>query len=283
MSPNICRQPAAAAAQAAIARVWSELGERIRDARRRRTWSTARLAAEAGVSRTSVYMAERGEASSIDVVVRLLTALGLRLDVDAVDPRRRSGATKRSEDPVHAAMGELEVGHLRTRGHQTLVDEPYQHYQFSGRADVVAWDLGTAALLHIENRTQFPNYQEAAGSFNAKKAYLATDLAARLALPRVRSVTHVMVCLWSAEILHALRLRRDTFRSLAPDAPDAFQAWWDGRLPVAAKTSSALIVLDPFATGRERAWIDLETALGDIRPRYRDYADAASRIRRGTA
>ena len=43
---------------------------------------------------------------------------------------------------VHATMGEPELAYLRGRGYGVGVEEPYQHYQFAGRADVVAWDLG---------------------------------------------------------------------------------------------------------------------------------------------
>ena len=82
-------------------------------------------------------------------------------------------------------------------------------------------------LLHIENRTRFPNLQEAAGSYNAKRQYLAGSVADRAGTgPRGwRSVTHVMACLWSAEVLHEVRLRRATFGALCPDPPDALHAW----------------------------------------------------------
>ncbi len=81
---------------------------------------------------------------------------------------------------MHAAMGELEARALQRPGVRISIDEPYQHYQFAGRADVVAWD--DENLLHIENRTRFPNLQEAAGSYNAKRQYLASSIAQRLDL-----------------------------------------------------------------------------------------------------
>src|SRR5262249_28743040 len=105
---------------------------------------------------------------------------------------------------------------------------------------------------HVENRTRFPNLQEAAGSYNAKRAYLAPAVADRLGLRHgFVSVTHVMVCLWSAEILHALRLRTASFRALCADDAGGFAAWWNG-VPPTAGSSSSLVVLDPLERPRSR-------------------------------
>jgi hypothetical protein len=84
-----------------------------------------------------------------------------------------------------------------------------------------------------------------------------------------------MVCLWSSDVLHALRIHADTFRATCPDPADRVMSWLRGSTP-SRGTASALIVLDPFAEGRQRGWIDLETALESARPRYSDYASAAS-------
>ena len=125
-------------------------------------------------------------------------------------------------------MGEIEARALARPERTIAIDEPYQHYQFAGRADVLAWDAEN--LLHIENRTRFPNIQEAAGAYNAKRQYLAGALADRAGIgPRGwRSVTHVMAGLWSSEVLHAVRLRRASFAALCPDPSDALEAWLAG-------------------------------------------------------
>ena len=91
-------------------------------------------------------------------------------------PTRRR-ATDRSADLVHAAMGELEAARLRAHQFRVAIDEPYQHFQFAGRGDVVSGISKRRALLHIENRTRFPNMQEVAGSDNAKRAYLGDVIA----------------------------------------------------------------------------------------------------------
>jgi hypothetical protein len=128
----------------------------------------------------------------------------------------------------------------------------------------------------VENRTRFPDFQEMAGAYNAKRAYLAESLADRLGIRRWASETHVLAALWSSEVLHAIRLRRDSFRAIAPDAEEAFLGWWNGRPPTSGKTS-AMIVIDPSPHGRQRAFIALDEAM-TARPRYRGYADAIRQL-----
>ncbi|HEX5828719.1 MAG TPA: hypothetical protein VFY23_14425 [Candidatus Limnocylindrales bacterium] len=72
--------------------------------------------------------------------------------------RGRPAVANDAQDLVHAAMGELEARALQRPGRTIAIGEPYQHYQFAGRADLLAWDAED--LLHIENRTRFPNLQE---------------------------------------------------------------------------------------------------------------------------
>lgn len=279
MSPRKLVGPSPKTVRDALRRVWVGLGLRLREARQAKRWSIPELARRAGVSRWLVYGVERGHPVSIDALARLGDALRLRLEVDLVDDgQTRQQVAARQADPVHAAMGEFELRHLRPLGHPTALDEPYQHYQFAGRADVAAWDLATRALLHIENRTRFPDFQEMAGSFNAKRAYLGGVLAARLGIRSWRSETHVMAGLWSSEVLSVVKSMKDSFRTICPDPMDAFAAWWAGLPPATGKTA-ALVILDPFTAGRQRAFGSLEEALG-ARPRYRGYADVAQLLTR---
>jgi hypothetical protein len=79
-------------------------------------------------------------------------------------------------------------------------------------------------------------------------------------------------------VLHAIRRRPESFRSLCPDPPDAFTGWWTGRPPLRGLYST-LIVVDPLATGRQRQFIGLDQALS-ARPRHLGYADAAAKLDR---
>lgn len=128
------------------------------------------------------------------------------------------------------------------------------------------------------NRTRFPDFQEMAGSFNSKRAYFGNSFAERAGINSWRSETHVIAALWSSEFLHALRLRTSSFRGLCPDGSAAFDDWWRG---VRANTgkSSTLVVLDPAATGKQRAFVDLDGSL-TARPRYRGYSDAVTTLAR---
>jgi transcriptional regulator with XRE-family HTH domain len=276
MSPRRISSAVPQRVETAMRRVTVLAGQRARDERVRRGWTLRRLADEAGLSPSLVQSIEAGGAGSLEAYARLADALGLRLQEPLTAIQRGTGRANLSADLVHSAMTEIDA--RRFRGHKLphSIDEPYQHYQFAGRADLVAWSLEEAALLHIENRTRFPDLQAVAGSYNAKRVYLPDALAARLGIRRWRSETHVMVCLWSAEVLHALRLRTESFRALFPDPADSFAAWWDGRPPAAGVTST-LVVLDPLAVGRQRAFVDLETALG-VDPRHRGYAAAAAAL-----
>jgi transcriptional regulator with XRE-family HTH domain len=256
------------------ARIWVVFGRQVRDARLDRGWSTKKLAERAGVSLGMVYRVESGLPASTTTAARLAGALNRRAELHLIDPRRRDQPPNLAGDVVHSAMGEFEASNLRALGNKVGIDEPYQHYQFAGRADLIAWDEGTRALLHIENRTRFPDFQEMAGAFNGKRAYMAAALGERLGVSSWASETHVVAALWSSEVLHALRLRTASFKALCPDAPDAFADWWSG-VPVRRGKSVTLIVLDPRAVGRQRPWVHLDEALV-VRPRYRGYAEAAA-------
>ena len=277
MSPRRIGRESGSAIDAELRRASIAFGDDVRDARLGRGWTVAALAARAALSPDLVYRVEAGQPCSTNACARIAVALGQRLELGLVDPRARSRAARSlARDRVHSAMGELEAAHLRRLGFGVGMDEPYQHYQFAGRADVVAWDLDRRALLHIENRTRFPDFQEMAGAYNAKRAYLAGDIATRLGVARWASETHVIAALWSSEVLHALRLRPDSFRSLCPDEPSAFAAWWSGQPPDIGSASS-LVVLDPLARGREREFIGLADAMR-ARPRHRGYAAAAAAV-----
>jgi transcriptional regulator with XRE-family HTH domain len=270
-------------ALAALAHMTVEAGQRVHEHRTRRAWTLRELAARAGVSTSVVHDLEHGEPVTLETIARIAAALALRPELVLADPQDRGGTGQRTNpasDFVHAAMGEIEARALARPGRTISIDEPYQHFQFAGRADVLAWD--EADLLHIENRTRFPNLQEAAGAWNAKRQYLARAIADRAGIgPRGwRSVTHVMACLWSSEVLHEIRLRRASFAALCPDAPDALTAWLTGVAP-APGTTSTLILLDPAVPfGSRGRTITPFVEPPRIEPCFRGYADAARALRR---
>lgn len=66
-------------------RLLSDLGERFKLARLRRKLSNAVVAQRAGISRTSLYKVERGDAgATLGTYMRVLAVLGLEADVNAL-------------------------------------------------------------------------------------------------------------------------------------------------------------------------------------------------------
>ena len=118
------------------ARLAAHAGITIADARHRRQWTLRELADRADVSVATIHNVEHGAPASLQTYSAIAVALGLEPRLDLIDPRRRA-PTSRAEDPVHAAMGEAEARQLGGHGLQVAVDEPYQHFQFAGRADVL--------------------------------------------------------------------------------------------------------------------------------------------------
>ena len=280
MSPRSHTRAGAPAALRAANQLAVTLGQRVRSERRRRRWSLAALAARAGISSGHLCELEGGQPASLETYARVFTALDLPLEIGG---EQRDGKTerRRDEDFVHAAMAELQARRLRADGLEVAIDEPYQHYQFAGRADVVAWDRTSRALLHIENRTQFPNVQEALGSYGTKRAYLGNILAVRFGLSPGgwTSETHVIIALWSSEVIRVARLRETTFRVACPDSLLAFRQWWAGEPSGLRGTSSSLAFFDPASGARERFRFISIDDLSTARPRYSDYFDAATRLR----
>jgi len=265
----------------AVARVVHEAGSSLREARLGRRWTMHELSTRAGVAVGSIQAVESGRVATMETYARLATALGLRPSL-ALQAGRSKPPIRHSdaEDFVHAAMGEHEADAFSRPGRTVAIDEPYQHYQFAGRADLLAWT--DRDLLHVENRTRFPNLQDAAGAYNAKRQYLAGALGQRLGIGPAgwRSVTHVMACLWTSEVLHVLRLRPATFRSLCPAGPEGFEAWLRGAPPPPGVLST-LVLLDPTVPfgSRRRTIASLDDA-SRVEPRYAGYAEVARALRR---
>jgi len=73
-------------------RLLSELGERLRLARKRRKLSNAVVAQRAGVSRTTVYKVEAGDpGATLGAYVRVLVVLGLEGDLHLLAADDRIG------------------------------------------------------------------------------------------------------------------------------------------------------------------------------------------------
>lgn len=140
---------------AAIAdRLAAHPGVVISDARAARRWTVRNLADRSGLAPSSLHASEHARPAGLQTYAAIASAWSLDIRLDLIDSRRRS-SNARAEDPVHAAMGELIAGRLSGHAFSVAIDEPDQHFQFGGRADVLAWDVERRALLHVENRSRF--------------------------------------------------------------------------------------------------------------------------------
>ncbi len=274
MSPRRAPGTRTTATDRATAQVTARLGGQLRAARTERELTQSVVGARARVSAATVHYLEAGKPLSLASYIAVARAVGLQPDF-AFRPVSPDRGARPAQDPVHAAMGERIAARMAALGIRVAIDHPYQRYRFAGRADVVAWRTDPPALLHVENRTRFPDIQAAAGAWNAKVLWLGDELARSLGIGRWESETHLLACLWSAEVLHVLRRHPATFRALAPDRTDAFAAWWSGQTPGIGRTV-ALALVDPLADGRRAPFIDLDRALSAAtRPRVAGYAAAA--------
>jgi len=276
MSPGSPRRRPSPRAAAFASQLALDFGRAVAEERRRRGWTMRVLAESARISAQTIVGIEAGRPASMDVVGRLAVALGIRIEVESGPARRRS---REPSDVVHSAMGEYEARLLALHGFKLAIDHPYQHFQFAGRADVLAWRRDPPALLHIENRTRLPDLQQVAGSFNAKCTYLAAVLAREIGVRRFESQTHVIAGLWSSEVIHVVRLRPATIRTLCPDPDDRLRAWLLGE-PPRGGTSRSFVLLDPIASRRQQPFASLAAVLDGVRPRMRGYGDAADRLSR---
>jgi transcriptional regulator with XRE-family HTH domain len=263
-------------------RLAGHIGMTIADTRRRRNWTLRELAHRSGLSAAGIHAMEHGRPATLRTYAAVALALDLEARIDLIDPRKRANSV-RAEDPVHASMGEALAARLSSHGFEIAIDEPFQHYQFAGRADILAWDSGSRALLHVENRTRFPNVQDAFGSYNTKRRYLPEVIAKRIGLRGgFVSVSHVVAGLWSAEVLHVIRIRPASFRTVCPDGSGSFEAWWSGSPPPPGPATSAFVLFDPIRSNAtmRRPFIALEHAVAtSVRPRYRGYAHAVNALR----
>ena len=106
-------------------RLLSQFGERVKLARLRRKLSNAVIAKRAGISRSSLYKVEAGDAgATLGTYLRVLAVLGLEADINALaaddkvgrklqdlalettppQPRRRFLTSKAKDEPVSNAQ-----------------------------------------------------------------------------------------------------------------------------------------------------------------------------------
>lgn len=256
-----------------LSRLCDRLGTTLRAGRLSHGWTLRAVADAAGLSPAAVARLEQGGPGGLATYLRLAEVLGLRLTWEL----HALTTTLEAEDAVHAVMAEVQARRFGTGSRLVLIDEPYQHFRFGGRGDLVVLDRARTALHHSENKTRIVNVGELSGSYSAKCRWLARDVVERHGVRRLTSESHTLVLLWSEEVLAVARTLGHTLRALGQHGTRSFGTWWDDQpLPGVHR---GIVVFDPIDRGSgQPQWVGLDEAL-EARPRYRGYADAYQDLR----
>ncbi len=279
MSPRSAQRPPSQRAAALANRIAVRFGERIQNRREERRWTLAVLAKAARLSIGLVHKIDAGQPGSIDSYARLATALGLDL-FDSGDQSRGSDDTHRDQDPVHAAMGEVEAKHLRRLGYVVRMDEPYQHFRFAGRADSWpgTWGAAPSCISRTERASRTSRTRSAVTTESARTSVACWPSVSGSpkggAARRMRSSRSGHPRSFEACACASNR-SWPSVRTMSRSSPHGGQA------NPAAGRHTTLVILDPVDFGRrdQASFIGLAD-LGRAEPRYTGYAEAVATLRR---
>ena len=249
------------------------LARLCRDTRRALGRSQRTIADEVGVTRAHISAIERGTANpSIDIIERLIRALGLELEIDARPPTVIGD--HRTQDRVHSRCSAYVERRLVRMDWQVAREVEVTHGRSHGWIDLLAYDPRSRTLLVIEVKTRLDDV----GAIERQLGWYtrsAQDVARRLGWAP-RRVVPWLLALASDEC--DLRLRADAElmgRAFPVRAPSMLElalapsSDWPGGRGVA--------MIDP--SSRRRDWLIPARIDGRRRPApYRDYADAAARL-----
>ncbi len=146
------------------------LGSAIRSLRIRRRLRQADLAVAAGVSRSSVSLAERGHLGgmSVNTIRAIAAALDVRVDLVA---RWRGGELDRLLNARHSALHEAVARWFRAQMPAWVLrpEVSFSIYGERGIVDVVAWHAPRRALLIVELKTDVVDVNQLIGSVDRKR------------------------------------------------------------------------------------------------------------------
>lgn len=249
------------------------LARACRDGRLALGHAQSALAAKVGVSRSYIAAIERGRANpSLDVIVRLATALGLELDLSLRPPI--IVGDRRQRDAVHARCSGYVDRRFRADGWETDREVAIVDGRWRGWIDLLAFDRRTGTLIVIEIKTVIDDVgavERQLGWYERQARRLAVDRGWR---PR-RIVTWLLV-LSSEQNEQAMTNNRDVFEAAFPVrsplmarlAEDPNSVWPGGR---------GLALIDPAR--RRRTWLIRPRIDGGRSPSpYLDYRDAAASL-----
>jgi transcriptional regulator with XRE-family HTH domain len=145
------------------------LGATVRLLRRWRGWRQADLGDEAGISRGTVSLLERGhlEQVTIGMLRRVAAAIDVRIDLV---PRWRGAEVDRMLGRRHSLLHEAFARHLQEHPAWTFRPEvSYSIYGERGVIDMLAWHADRAMLLVVEFKTELVDVNELIGTMDRRR------------------------------------------------------------------------------------------------------------------
>lgn len=232
------------------------------------------LARKVGVARSYIAAIELGHANpTLDIVVRIATALGYELDLQLRAPVIIGD--RRQRDLVHARCSGHVDRRLRVAGFETAREVPIVEGRWRGWIDLLAFDRRTSTLLVIEIKTVIDDI----GAIERQVGWYER-VARRVArehgwIPR-RVITWLLV-LATEQNEASLAQNREVLDRVFPVRGSVMEGLLtDPRSPWPG--GRGLATVDP-ARHRRRWLIRPRIDGGRMAPRYADYPDAARLLR----
>jgi transcriptional regulator with XRE-family HTH domain len=164
------------------------LGSALRSIRIRRGWRQEDVATKADASRWQVGRLERGRIEEVGIATARRVAGALDATID-VRLRWQGADLDRLVNANHSRMQERVVGLLGELGWTPVPEPSFSQFGERGFVDILAWHVGTRAVLVIELKTDIVNFGELVGIVDRKRR-----LAGRIA--RERGWTPAGVSVW---------------------------------------------------------------------------------------
>ena len=209
------------------------LGRQYRALRMRRQLRQDDVSERAGVSRSEIGRAERGEADRLRLATlyRIATALGARLEIRLT---WNGEALDRLLDAGHASLVEAIVARLKNWGWECAVEVSFNVWGERGSIDLLAFEPLSQSLLVVEVKSVVPDVQATLMTLD-RKARLAPELARERGWNPVR-VGRLLVIGESRTSRRRVQAHRAIFDAALPARGIAVRDWLrapGGRPPLA--------------------------------------------------
>jgi transcriptional regulator with XRE-family HTH domain len=250
------------------------LASTIRAARVGSGWSQRELARRIGTNQSAIRRLESRTARHLDVALAsaALSMLGLIISVDANAPGMATRTEQR--DAVHARCVGYVVRRLERAGWDVEVEVEIGSGRFRGWIDVLAYHSTTRAMLVIEVKTVLDDVGRLLRTLGWYTRS-SRDAAVSHGWRPLRLVPLVLV-LATEQTDASIAVNRDLLARELPGDADRLLAWIAD--PVGRVPGGTMALIDPAS--RRRRWLRRARSAGRRSPApYRDYRDAASRLR----